>query len=193
MKNIKHKTSNLKLKKIFVVTLLVFILSISLNWVVLAEEEVGNIGKLDKNIGLEEIRIPVFNQITLPNNEYSTALSWASFIGGLFSIGLVIFWIYLLLRASFKMLQSEGNSDGVEDSYAKLKSTFIGAALAIAFPIALSIVGGILGLGPLWSWPAAFRNCPGVGAGRYYFQEVLEQSKNGESGAKERAEGICFR
>lgn len=146
---------------------------------------------IDNSIGLDPIKIPFFPQVNLPTNEYSTFLSWASFIGGLFSIGLVIFWVFLILRASFTMLKSEGNEEMVADSISRLKSVFIGAALSIIFPIGLSVIGGILGLGNLWAWPAAFRNCPGTDS-NYYYQEVLKVSNAGVANPKEQAELNCF-
>lgn len=146
---------------------------------------------LDDSIGLETISIPFFPQVSLPDSEYATFLSWASFAGGLFSIGLIVFWVFLILRAAFTMLKSEGHEEMVADSISRLKSVFIGAALAILFPIGLSVLGSLLGLGNLWSWPAAFRDCPGTDS-NYYYQEVLKLSDEGVADEKAVAESNCF-
>ncbi len=155
-------------------------------------QAVGNVNFDVEGVGLEEpIVIPFFNQIALPNDPYFSALSWLSFIGLLVSIGLIIFWIALIIRAAFQALQSEGNEEGMAESFNKLKSVFIGAGISIAVPIILSLIGGIMGLGPLWNWPAAFRGCPNTDRS-FFFQEVIYQSGNNIQDPVKAAENACY-
>jgi hypothetical protein len=146
---------------------------------------------IDERIGLEPITISFFNQIDLGPDQYYTIFSWVSFVATMFTIGLVIFWIYLVLRAAFGALKSEGDSEQLAESFAKVKSAFIGASMALLFPILLSVFGFIFGLGPLWSWPSGLRSCPNVEESAFYFQEVLRQADTGVQDPVDAAERSC--
>jgi hypothetical protein len=147
---------------------------------------------IDNSIGLEQIKIPFFPQISLPNEEYATIFSWLSFGGALFSIGFIIFWIILIIRASAQMLRSQGNDDAMAESFKKLKSVFVGAGITVAFPILISIIGGFMGLGPLWNWPAALRDCPNDPRFNYYFQAVIHVADGSDPDPKATANRMCF-
>jgi len=186
MKNTKYITAILLVLAIFTIA---FSISVS------AQSAVGQVGEVnlnvDERIGLQTISIPYFDQIAIPGDEYSTTLSWLSFIGSVASIAIVAFWIVLVLRAAFSALQAEGEPEQMAESFKKLRSVFIGAAIAIAFPIGLSLIGFFFGLGPLWTWPAAFRDCPNS-TNRYYYQEVLDQERSGAADAVTAANQACF-
>ncbi len=184
------------MKKLFVFTINILLL-IAFVTPVSAQSGVGQVGdtgfKIDPVIGLQPVSITFFNQIALPGGPYSTVLSWISFGGSIASIGLIVFWIYRLIKASAEALQSEGNEEGLAEAYKKVKSVFIGAALAILFPVGLSVIGFLMGLGPIWSWPAALRSCPGANGtdSGFYFQEVLKQVNNGVSDPTGAADAAC--
>ncbi|MCA9387171.1 hypothetical protein KC669_04010 [Candidatus Dojkabacteria bacterium] len=146
----------------------------------------------DDNIGLDPISFDFFPQVTLGLDQYATIFSWVSFVAGIFSLGIVVFWIFLILRAAFGALKSEGDSEQLQGSFEKIKSTFIGASIALIFPILLTVFGYIFGLGALWSWPAAFRSCPTTNESAFFFQEVLRQSDAGADDPVAEAEFVCF-
>ena len=68
----------------------------------------------DNKINLETIRIPFFKNFINFNTDNANIWTWAAFIGSLATVGLVIFWIYLIIRAGLKALQSQGTPEGLE-------------------------------------------------------------------------------
>lgn len=146
--------------------------------------------ELDENIGLQEVRLTFFPQPDFAVGEFSI-LSWLSFIGGIATVGLIAYWIFLILAASFSALQSSGEAEGLAESYNKLKSTFIGAGLAFLFPLALTLVGVIMGLGPFWTWPKAFQRCESSQYTFYYQALLAEEVDNTREVAAVQAEDIC--
>jgi hypothetical protein len=130
---------------------------------------------IDDSIDIKPITIPVFRGLGVPG-KYATVLSWLSFIGTIFSVGIIAFWVFLLVRAAFLAAKSEGDEGGLGDAQKRVKSTFIGAAMSIIIPGIISLIGVGLGLGPLWTWPVAFNSCDGGsdGESQYLFQEFLK-------------------
>lgn len=147
---------------------------------------------LDSNIGLEPISVTIFPQVFLGVDQYYTVYSWVSFAGVLASFGIVAYWIFIVLKAAFNALKSEGDSEKLEGSYTRIKSTIIGASIALAFPILISIFGAVLGLGPMWSWPKAFRDCPNSTESSFYFQEVFRQTDAAATDPVAQAESVCY-
>jgi hypothetical protein len=133
-----------------------------------------NVSDLNKNkIELEKISIPFFKNFINFNTDNANLWTWAAFIGSLATVGLVIFWVYLILRAGVKALQSQGTPEGLEEAFKKIKSVFIGAALSFFFPVILSLAGIFLGIGSIFQWPKMFSNCNGTY--QYYFQAYLDK------------------
>lgn len=146
---------------------------------------------VDDNIGLEEIRIPIFGQPEfLKDTPFYSIFSWIAFGGLIFSIGLVIFWIALIVRAAFQAVKSEGQEEGLGESFKRVQSVFVGIGIALLVPILISLFGAAIGLGPLWDWPAGLRDCPG-GSETYFFQQVLSLEGSADDPVGE-AEEICF-
>lgn len=110
--------------------------------------------------GLDTIELFFFDvgDALLPSAE-ATFFSWLAWFGAVGSIGLIIFWTVLLLRAAFQALKSEDNSEELGESYKKIKSLFIGLGLSILFPVILTIVGTLFGLGNFYNWPQALEAC----------------------------------
>ncbi|MDQ6986087.1 MAG: hypothetical protein Q9M91_05790 [Candidatus Dojkabacteria bacterium] len=129
---------------------------------------------LDSKISLQSITINYFPQPLDPGGEYATVLSWLSFFGILITIGAAVFWIFLLLKAGLFAFKSEGDEVALAESYKKVKSVFIGAGLSFLFPMILTVVGFAVGVGGIWTWPKAFRDCPNDPDLNFYFQAVLE-------------------
>lgn len=145
-------------------------------------------------LDLDPIVIPIFAAPfnILPNSEYATVLSWVGFFGSIITIGIVVFWIFLILKAAFQALKSQENPDEIGEARKRVVSTFIGAGLSILIPVIISIVGVFVGAGPLWNWPVAFRKCED-GTDRYYYQVVIENAQTTDSRtAVEQAEARCF-
>lgn len=161
---------------------------------------------IDDSIDLQPITIPFFPQLALPGTEYDTIWSWISFFGALFTLGMLAFWIFLILKAGLNVYQKQGQPEGIQESMQRLKSVFIGAGLSMIIPIFFVVVGAILGLGAPWRWPAALRSCPNSapqpgtvsatnpeGSKQYdfYFQAVLD-APTGHPNPQEWANGECF-
>ncbi len=146
---------------------------------------------IDDNIGLGQINISTFPQPDLSIDPSFTIFSWLSWIGTLASFGIVAFWIYLVLKAAFGALKSEGEPEKLEEAFSSVRSAFIGASIALVFPIILTILGYIFGLGPLWSWPSAFRQCESTNESAFFFQEVFRQADAGSEDPVADAEFVC--
>jgi hypothetical protein len=194
----KAFTSN-NIRIILSVILLFVLVFFSLTIQVSAQSSRGSSGDsntnldIDDSIDIKPITVPVFRGVDLLPGKYATILSWLSFVGTVFSVGLIAFWIFLLVRAAFGAAKSEGSEEGLGTARKRVQSTFIGAAVSIIVPAIISFVGVLLGLGPLWNWPIAFRDCPNSPDGsEFFFQEVIKWSNAGTANPRAAAESACF-
>ena len=150
--------------------------------------------EVDDNIapGVEPIYIPIFTSVIGFNTSTASVFSWIAFVGALATIGLVIFWIYLLVRAGIQGIQSQGSEEGLAEAYKKVRAVLVGAALTLAFPLLLSVVGVFFGVGTIFNWPRAFQLCD-VNTDKYdwYFQALFDKEANPES-SPERADQLCI-
>lgn len=136
---------------------------------------------------ISPIYIPVF---VAPDPSFSI-FSWIFFIGALASIGAVIFWIYRIIKAAVKALRSEGKSEDLGEAWKEVQGVIISAAMTLAFPVILSLVGAILGIGTIFEWPRMFRECDEGAASDYYFQAFLAVPE-GNTDPIGYADGQCF-
>lgn len=143
-------------------------------------------------VGVEPIHIPIFSSVIGFNTSTASVFSWIAFVGALATIGLVLFWVYLLVRAGIKGIQSQGSEEGLQEAYKKVRAVLVGAAITLAFPILLSIVGMFFGIGTIFNWPRAFQLCD-VNTEKYdwYFQALFDKEANPES-SPERADQLCI-
>ena len=136
-----------------------------------------NVDPTDK-FKLEPIKIPLFN---VGNTVNFSIFSWLAFAGSLATVGLVIFWIYLMIRAGIKGLQSEGKPEGIAEAANQVKSVLIGMFITFLFPAILSLAGTFVGVGNIFQWPKMFSYCNGSAAvgqstqDTYYFQVFLRE------------------
>lgn len=194
----KLNNKNFKLPFLIIIFTLIFFISFLTN--VFAQVTTGTPSTtsqfdIDNKINLEPITIPVFGDLALGIDPHATLFSWLSFGANLIVVALVVFWIFLILRAGFEAIKSEGDSEKISEASKKVKSAVIGVATTLIFPAILSVIGALMGLGPLWSWPAALRDCPNLkdsGGSQFYFQEVLVQADNGEANPRAAADVACF-
>jgi len=172
------------IKKIIVLVILFFVLSIFSNLVVQAQgignsnniNNLNNISLKGSGINIQELDIPFFTSFIDFNTNNASIWTWLIFAGGLFTVGLVIFWISLLVRAGFKAMQSGGNAEGLTELSKSIRSIFIGITLTIMVPIILSVTGTALGIGNVFQWPKMFTKCnvtSGTVKYEYYFQAYL--------------------
>lgn len=148
--------------------------------------------RTDSEIGIGVITIPFFNQPLGPGGEYATLFSWVSFFGVIFTLGIIIFWVFLLLKAGIKAFQSEGTPEGLSEAYKQAKAVFIGAGLSLAFPVLLTVLGLVLGVGGIWTWPKAFRDCPNSPDHNFYVQAFLDIQDDGVTDAEREANILCY-
>jgi hypothetical protein len=135
-------------------------------------------------LAIQPISIPVF---IAPDPNFSI-FSWIAFFGAIATIGIIIYWIFLILQAALIALKSDGKPEGLEEAGNRMKSIFTGAAITLFFPILLTIIGGILGIGSIFDFPRMLRECSS-GQYDYYFQAFLAQDGNN---AVKDADNICF-
>lgn len=133
------------------------------------------------------IYIPIF---VAPDPNFSI-FSWIFFIGALASIGAVVFWIYRIIKAAIKALRSEGKSEDLGEAWKEVQGVIISAAMTLAFPVILSLVGALLGIGTILEWPRMFRECDEGSASDYYFQAFLAVPE-GNTDPIGYADGQCF-
>lgn len=194
------KLNNKNFKLPFLIIIFTLIFFISLLTTVFGQVTTGTPDAtrqfdIDDNINIEPITIPVFGDLALGIDPHATLFSWLSFGANLIVVALVVFWIFLILRAGFEAIKSEGDSEKISEASKKVKSAVIGVAMTLIFPAILSVIGALMGLGPLWAWPAALRDCPNLkdsGGSQFYFQEVLVQADNGEANPRAAADSACF-
>jgi hypothetical protein len=187
--NLKLKIKNYKLKmkklqniSIFFLSLIITLFSSFSLSLISAQDGSADLDSIipedaASNVGLEEISIPFFKQAFDFDTKYGTFLSWLGFFASAYTIAIVIFWIIYILRATVNAVRSSGEAEKLANSYTQIKSVLIAAGLSILFPVALSLIGIVIGAGSIFQWPKAFRSCPGDN-GRdpdyeYYFQAFL--------------------
>lgn len=140
---------------------------------------------IDNNVGLEEIRVPVFASFIDFNTENASIFSWVSFIGALATVGLVIFWIFLLVKAGLKGIQSQGTPEKLAEAFKQVQSVLVGAAISLFFPLVLSIIGVFFGIGTIFSWPKMFQFCDESSGVQFYYQALLADDVKGDKSAAE--------
>lgn len=133
------------------------------------------------------IVIPTFIDFSSIAGSSATVFSLLSFVGVMATIGIVIFWIYKILRLGVEGLQSEGKSEKIQELTKRLRYVLTGAFMSFLFPVILSIIGIFVGIGTIFEWPRMFRSCE-VGGYHYYFQAYLAQ--NGSTAIND-ADNIC--
>jgi hypothetical protein len=138
---------------------------------------------VSQDVGLREIRVPIFSSFIDFNTENASVLTWITFLGGILTVGLVVFWIYLIVKAGVKGMQSQGNAEKLSEAFQQLQSVLVGAALTLVFPLFLSLIGLFLGIGTIFSWPKMFQFCTGSSANgteyEFYFQALLDSNNKG--------------
>ncbi|GIW58878.1 MAG: hypothetical protein KatS3mg086_163 [Candidatus Dojkabacteria bacterium] len=151
------------------------------------EFNTGEVGE-----GLDPITISFFPQVTLIDAEYASFLSWLSFIANIAILALVLFWLYKIFFAGIEAMRGGGESEKLIESWKKVRAVIFGATISFLIPIMLSIVGAFLGVGAIWEWPLAFRECKDDRYD-YYFQALQEWSQNTTiSDPKTEVDNICF-
>lgn len=143
---------------------------------------------IDDNIGLEQIKVPFFPQLAL-DTKYSTTMSYVSFGFNIILLGIVAFWIIKIVMTGIKAMKNATNQEGLQEAAKKVRAVLEGAALTFLFPIILIVVGAFFGLGAVWNWPLAFRECNTTINGKevqYYYQAI------GLLESKEEADSMCF-
>lgn len=140
---------------------------------------------INEDVGLREIRVPIFSSFIDFNTENASVLTWITFLGGIFTVGLVVFWIYLIIKAGVKGMQSQGNAEKLSEAFKQVQSVLIGAALTLIFPLFLSLIGLFLGIGTIFSWPKMFQFCDQSALSSYnQSQQSLTEQFNSEQVAK---------
>lgn len=149
-----------------------------------------NTGKAGE--GLDPITISFFPQVTLIDAEYASFLSWLSFIANIAILVLVLFWLYKIFFAGIEAMRGGGEAEKLVESWKKVRAVLLGVTISFLIPIILSIVGTFLGVGAIWEWPLAFRECKDDRYD-YYFQALQEWSQTTNvSDPKAEVDSICF-
>ncbi len=155
---------------------------------------IGDVGT--EEWGLQAIRIPIFSTLFTDLANYNTVLSWITFAGSIIVSGVVIYWIYKILRAGIQAIQAEGDDAKITDARLRLQAALSGVAFTLLVPIVLSFVGVIFGFGTMFQWPKSFSGCTQPNQGnefypqseggyQYYFQAFLQE------GSEEAATAVC--
>ncbi len=173
------------MKKIFL------IISLFTFWTILAIPVAAQTVDLNENIdlgsglgGLDTITIPYFPQLSI-DSRYQTTFSWISYILVWILVGIIVFWIYKILRAGIKAMGAGDNQEQLQAAFNEVKSVLKALAISFIFPIFLSVLGVLLGYGFVWDWPLAFRSCEGSGEFEYYYQAFAQLE------TKEEADAVC--
>ncbi|CAG1022496.1 hypothetical protein DOJK_01711 [Patescibacteria group bacterium] len=185
------------MKKYLIYSITTFAISVSLMVLpVLAQDRPGGLinsttscvnCNIDDELALGEIRIPIFASFIDFDTNNASILSWLSFVGALATIGLVVFWVFLLVKAGVKGLQSQGNAENLAVAFKQVQSVLLGAAITLFFPVVLSVVGLLLGVGTIFSWPKMFQFCSDTTNYEFYYQALLDKTQNTDAAAAEAA------
>ncbi len=149
--------------------------TLTLNLIVYAANNDANLNVGDLN--LQSIRIPLFLPFDPKFGSSLTVFSWITYIGIIATGAIIVFWIYLIIRTAVKAMQSHGEADALADVSKRFRSIFIGMFITFLFPIVLSVIGVLLGVGTIFAWPKMFSRCDnhsGSTGYEYYFQAYLE-------------------
>lgn len=144
----------------------------TLNTIVLAADKEINV---DSGLNLlDQIRIPLFLDLSGFDPGSATILSVLTSIGILATIAIAIFWIYRILVIGIETFKSEGKPEALQGIFKKLQNILAGVFLSLLFPVILSIIGIFAGIGTVFDWPRMFRSCNDEPDNfEYYYQAVL--------------------
>ncbi len=118
--------------------------------------------------GLGNISLPTF--LSLNNIQNFSIWSYASLIGTLVFIALILFWVFLLIRAGVKVIQSEGDPAALVEAQKRFTSVVMGVIFLVGFFVVINIVAAFLGIGNFTEWPKVFSQCKD---GTYYYNKKL--------------------
>lgn len=71
--------------------------------------------------------------------------TWAEFAAGLVFVGFIIFGVLILIKASLKIIQSEGDEGKVQEGMIAIRSVMIAVSMLIAGIIGLILLLGVFG------------------------------------------------
>jgi hypothetical protein len=125
--------------------------------------------------GLRPIRIPIFDTLFTDISSYNTVLSWVTYAAAVLVSGVVIYWIYKIIRAGVQAIQAEGDDAKITEARQRLQAALTGVAFTLLVPIVLSFVGIIFGFGTMFQWPKSFSGCKDASQYDYYFQAFAQE------------------
>ncbi|MCS7316996.1 MAG: hypothetical protein NZZ41_01565 [Candidatus Dojkabacteria bacterium] len=128
--------------------------------------------------GIKDIEIRTF--IAPINFESFSLISWVSFLAILITIVAIIYWAFLIIKASIQALQSDGIPDKLQEAYKRIRSLIVSLILSFLFPVILSLVGILFGIGNIFQWPKMFSFCKAARPSEgpiFYYQVFLGEGK----------------
>lgn len=120
------------------------------------------------------------------NFDNYSILSWISFFGSLAIVLVIILWIIRILLIGVDVIRQGDNEEKLQEGIKRIKSLFIGIVLGMIFPIGLSIIGMIAGIGNIFQWPIMFSFCQQSSQYEFFFQAYLREP------SEEAARNSCF-
>jgi hypothetical protein len=107
--------------------------------------------------GFKSIQFPTF--FSLDQIQHFSPLSYAAFLLSFVFLGIGLYWVYLVIRAGIKYLNSQGDAKKIEESTTQIKSVGASIALMFLFVAFILLVGAAFGLGGFWTWPKKLSIC----------------------------------
>ncbi|MCA9379539.1 hypothetical protein KC640_03855, partial [Candidatus Dojkabacteria bacterium] len=103
-------------------------------------------------------------------------------------IGVLLLWVYLVLRAALDVVRSQGDEGMIEGGKKRITNVLMSISILFVFLVGITLIASFFGVGNFWQWPKSFSLC--TNSDTYYFRYALEQADSGKT--PEQLEAECF-
>lgn len=115
----------------------------------------------------------LFQQPSFLDPTNFSLISWVTLGMNIFILGLLVYWVILIIGAVIKMIGSLGNAEKIAEAGSQIGAVLKSIAALFIFLLIMILVGNFFGIGNIWDWPNSFRQCSNYG-NKFYFTVALE-------------------
>jgi len=106
--------------------------------------------------GGNKISLSVFNPTTGWSN--MGILSFLAVVARFSFFGLIVLWVFLIIRAGLIIVTSEGG-DKLKSGMKRIRTIWLGVTMGLVFFIAVSFIGTFAGVGTIFEWSDNLLEC----------------------------------
>jgi hypothetical protein len=115
----------------------------------------------------------LFAQPGFLNPQRFSILSWLSLAVNVIIIGVILYWIGLVLKGALTIVSSAGAPDKVAAGLQQIQAVLKSIAAMFIFLLIVILFGNFFGIGSVWQWPESFSQCANYD-NKFYFTVRLE-------------------